>query len=66
MQEERWANQIRRSLASFSHETIDRCDALARGAIGGSYQMFAGCLVMDIADRFFEGKIDIIERKPTR
>jgi hypothetical protein len=66
MQEESWANKIRRSLASFSHETIDRCDALARGATGGSYQMFAGCLAMDIADRFFEGKIDIIERKPTR
>jgi hypothetical protein len=60
------ANQIRRSLASFSHETIDRCDALARASAGGSYQMFAGCLAMDIADRFLEGKIDIVERKPTR
>jgi hypothetical protein len=66
MQEERLANQIRGRLASFSHETIDRCDALARGASGGSYQMFAGCLVMDIANRFLEGKIDMIERKPTR
>jgi hypothetical protein len=66
MQEERRANQIRRSLASFSHETIDRCDALARASTGGSYQMFAGCLAMDIADRFLEGKIDIVERKPTR
>ncbi len=66
MQEERRANQIRRSLASFSHETIERCDALARASTGGSYQMFAGCLAMDIADRFLEGKIDIVERKSTR
>ena len=36
------------------------CDGLARASAGGSYQMFAGCLVLDIADRFLNGKIDIV------
>jgi hypothetical protein len=44
-------------------DVIQRCDALARMSTGGSYQMFAGCVAMDIADQFLEGKIDIVPKR---
>jgi hypothetical protein len=58
--EEKSAKQIGSRLDRFSPETLARCDALAQTATGGSYQSFAGCLVLDIADRFLNGKIDIV------
>jgi hypothetical protein len=58
--EEQSAKQIGGRLDRFSPETISRCDALARMTAGGSYQSFAGCLVLDIGDRFLKGKIDIV------
>jgi hypothetical protein len=61
--ERQWADRIERTRGSFSRETMDRCDKLARTSTGGSYQMLGGCLVMDLSDRFFQGKIDIIPHK---
>lgn len=58
--EEKTRNQISSKLDRFSSETLTRCDALARATAGGSYQAFAGCLALDLADRFLNGKIDIV------
>ena len=58
--EDKTRNQISSKLDRFSSDTLTRCDSMARAMAGGSYQAFAGCLAMDIADRFLNGKIDIV------
>jgi len=58
--EEKLRNQISPKLDRFSSDTLARCDSTARMMAGGSYQAFAGCLAMDVADRFLNGKINIV------
>ena len=62
-QEQRRQKQLGALTHYLSAEVIQRCDSLARLSTGGSYQMFAGCLAMDIADQFLEGKIEIIRKQ---
>jgi hypothetical protein len=61
--EKKSRSQIALRLDPFSAETLKSCDALASATAGGSYQAFAGCLAMQIADRFLKGEIDIVPVK---
>jgi len=56
-------SQIASRLDRFSAETLKNCDTLAATTAGGSYQSFAGCLALDIANRFLNGEIDIVSVK---
>jgi hypothetical protein len=58
--EEKRRHQISSKLDRFSSDTFATCDSTARMMAGGSYQVFAGCLAMDVADRFLNGKLDIV------
>ena len=55
--------QVGARLNEFDDKTFKHCDAMSATTAGGSYQVFAGCLAMDVANRFLEGKIDIIPAK---
>jgi hypothetical protein len=58
--------QLKRLMSYLGHDTIQRCDALARASAGGSYQMFAGCLVMQISDDVLEGRAEILRKSAAK
>ena len=64
-EEERRAAQIKRVISEVELDdaTITGCDTLARAYAGGSYQGFAGCVVLNIGQRILEGKLEV--KKPT-
>jgi hypothetical protein len=62
-QEEKSKAQISSRLGFFSNQTIKQCDTMAAMTAGGSYQTFAGCIAMDVANRFLEGKADLVPVK---
>ena len=55
------ASQAKRVISSFDSATIAQCDAVAK-VTGGSYQIFVGCLAMDVAGRFLDGKVDLVPK----
>ena len=61
--EQKSRSQLGSRLDFSSAETLMPCDALATSSAGGSYQSFAGCLILNIADRFLNGEIDIVPVK---
>jgi hypothetical protein len=58
--EQKTKKQISSRLDVFDDQTLRRCDALAAMGAGGSYQVFSGCLSLDVANRFLEGQIDVV------
>jgi hypothetical protein len=65
-EERRRQGQLTRLMNYISQDTIKRCDALARASAGGSYQIFAGCLVMQISDDVLEGRIEILRKSAAK
>lgn len=60
--EQRRRDQLAPLLKYFTEETMNRCDALARTKPGGSYQMLAGCLVLDLSERILDGKVEVTDK----
>lgn len=57
------ADQIKRVISHVDGATIKQCDATARNFTGGSYQMFVGCLSLNIAQRVLDGTLEISSPK---
>jgi hypothetical protein len=57
------ADQIKRVIAYVDSATIKQCDAMASSVVGGFYQVFVGCLVMNITQRILDGTLEITSPK---
>jgi hypothetical protein len=62
-QEKQRRGQVALLIKYFDSDEIKQCEALARASTGGSYQVFAGCLIMNLAQKILEGKLAVVPAK---
>ncbi len=52
--------QVRRVLPMISDQTAEGCKTVASALYGGSFQGFAGCVALSLANDILEGKIKAV------
>jgi len=57
--EQQMPAQIERIIPYVDDATIKGCGDMARALAGGSYQGFAGCLMLSITQRILDGKLEL-------
>ena len=58
-EEKRQAVRIKRVISYVDEATIRTCNSLASGLVGGSYKVFAGCLVLTVTELILDGKLEV-------